>query len=144
MKVSPISAAEAIAPGILKRGGYDFEVETAIEKTSKANNEMIELMLKVYDTDGKYRMIRDWLVETEGMAYKTRHFAEAVNMLTQYNNGELKGADLIGKTGRCQVGIRKDKTGAFPDENNIQDYLPAGAKSLVSSVIDDMDDDIPF
>lgn len=144
MKVAPISESEAIAPGLLKRGLYDFEVIEATEKLSSTGNDMIELLNKVYDTEGRSRLLKDWLVETEGMAYKTRHFATTTGTLKDYEKGELRAADLVGKVGRCQVGIEKDKKLLYPDKNKIQDYVPASGK-LVASVPDpQMDDEIPF
>lgn len=143
MKVTPITAAAATAPGLFKRGPHDFEIMTAVEKQSKAGNDMIELLVKVYDTEGRSRLINDWLVESEGMAYKTRHFAEAVGLLSQYEKGELHSADLPGKTGRCQVGIKKED--GYPDKNRIQDYLTGAATPLIASVPEpELDDEIPF
>lgn len=146
MKIAPISEADALAPGLYKRGLYDFEVIEASDAVSSTGNDMIALVQKVYDTEGKSRLMKDWLVESEGMAYKTRHFAAAVGMLPQYNKGELKAADLIGKTGRCQVGIETDKKGVYPDKNKIQDYMPTLSKGpLIASIPDpQMDDEIPF
>jgi hypothetical protein len=145
MKVNPISEADAMPPGLWKRGIYEFEVVEAKEKLSKAGNEMIEALVKVYDKEGKWQNIFDYLVSSDGMAYKVRHFAAACGMLVAYEKGELRADDFVGKTGRCQVGIQKDKNGQYPDKNTISDYLPAGTQKLIASVdTKDIDDEIPF
>lgn len=142
MKISPISEAAATAPGLFKRGPGDFEVMTAEEKVSKSGNPMIELLNKVYDAEGKSRLIKDWLVESEGMAYKTRHYAVSTGQLAQYEKGELRAADQPGKTGRCQIGIEKQE--GYPDRNNIKDYLVPSGKLIASIPDAELDDDIPF
>lgn len=144
MKVTPISESEARAAGLWKRGLYDFEILTALETSSKAGNDMIELEVKVYDTEGKSRTFKDWLVSSDGVAYKVRHFASATGMLPQYERGELRAGDCVGKTGRCQLGIEKGKE-PYPDKNKINDYAPtvAGAP-LIASVAEGLDDEVPF
>lgn len=144
MKVNPISEQDAAAPGLWKRGLYDFEVVTAVEKVSKGGNDMTELLNKVFDASGKSRLVNDYLVESEGMAYKTRHFAAATGMLKQYEKGDVPAADMVGKTGRCQLTIEKGKDG-YPDKNKIQDYVPTTGKLIASVADKDLpDDEIPF
>lgn len=149
MKVNPISALDAASPGLWKKGPYDFEVVSAIEKQSKSGNDMTELAVKVYDAEGKSRIMNDWLVESPGMAYKTRHFAESTGLLKEYEKGELPTNDLPGKTGRCQLGIEKGKQipgseDFYPDKNKIQDYLPRTGKLIASVDTTDLDDEVPF
>lgn len=145
MKVTPISEADANAAGLWKRGLVDFEVTDAKEKLSKAGNDMIELLVKVYNAEGKSRTLFDYLVSSEATAYKVRHFAAATGMLPQYEKGELRALDCVGKTGRCQMGIDKGKNG-YPDRNNISDYaVKVGGEPLIASMsTEELDDDIPF
>lgn len=146
MRVTPISEAEAADAGLWKRGLYDFEVLKADERISKNGNDMIEVNLKLYDPEGRSFRLFDYLVSSEGMAYKVRHFASATGLLTQYEKGELRAVDCVGKTGRCQVTIQKAKDG-YPAKNVVQDYAPQlpGA-ALIKSVApeDEVDDEIPF
>lgn len=155
MKVTPMTdkAADdqAKAFGLWPRGLYDFEVVEAKERVSKAGNDMIELVVKVYNPEGRYRQIFDYLVETDATGYKLRHFAKAVNLLAQYEKGELSADDCVGRTGRCQLAIKKDNNGVYPDKNVIQDYEPVvheSTKPLVSTggttTNKDFDDEIPF
>lgn len=155
MKVTPISDnaahTQANAFRCWPRGLYDFEVLTAIDKVSGAGNDMVELELRVYNTEGKERTVKDWLVSSEGMAYKLRHFASATGMLPQYERGELKSSEMPGKTGRCQLGIEAGKqvpgtNDKYPDKNKVQDYAPtvAGGKTPLIASVADMDDEVPF
>lgn len=143
MKVNPISETEALAPGIWKRGLYDFEVIAAEEQISKAGNDQIKLTNKLYDKEGKSRTVFDYLVSTAGMAYKVRHFASASGLLAQYERGELRADDCVGKTGRCQIGIEKKE--GYPDKNSIQDYAATSGSRLIDSIPDsELNDEIPF
>jgi len=139
---------QANAFRLWKRGLYDFEVVEAEDRTSKAGNDMVELQVRIYNQEGRSRVIFDYLVATEATGYKIRHFASATGMLAQYEKGELDAKQMLGKTGRCQLGIQKDKQGLYPDKNIINDYVPkvAGGESGVSSApaADEMDDEIPF
>lgn len=146
MRVTPISEAEAADAGLRKRGLYDFEVTDAKEEVSKNGNDQIKMMVKLYDTEGKSFSLFDYLSSTEAMAYKVRHFASAAGLIAQYERGELKASDCLGKTGRAQVGIEKAKNG-FPAKNNISDYVPVTGQRqpLVQSVpVEEIDDEIPF
>lgn len=149
MRVTPISEKEAAESGLRKRGLYDFEVLEAKERTSKAGNDMIETNVKLYDSEGHNFRLFDYLVSSEGMAYKVRHFASATGLLPAYEKGDLIADDCVGKTGRCQIGIQPAKDG-YPAKNIIQDYVPmkAGAPLIASmsakDVAKELDDDIPF
>lgn len=151
MKVTPISEADARASGLWKRGLYDFEVLTAIETQSKVGNDMIEMEVRVFDTEGKGRTFKDWLVSSESTAFKVRHFAAATGLLPQYERGELKAFDCVNKTGRCQIGVEYGKqipgsNDKYPDKNKIQDYAPDTGKLIASAVsaADLEDSEIPF
>lgn len=145
MRFQPKTENEVAGAGLFPKGTYDFEVAEAADKVSSKGNDMTELVVRVFDKDGKNKKVFDWLVDTEGGAYKIRHFAEASGMLAEYEKGELMAEDMIGKTGRCEIIIQKDKTGAYPDKNAITDYLkgePGAAP--VSFDRKDLDDEIPF
>lgn len=147
MKVTPISEADAAEAGLRKRGIYDFEVTDAEEKESSKGNDMIELKVKLFDAEGRSFWLYDYLVASEGMAYKVRHFAAATDMLPQYEKGDLKAIDCVGKTGRCQLGVEPAKNN-YPAKNKITDYVPNVqgrlAPLIASKAPEEMDDEIPF
>lgn len=149
MRVTPISEKEAEEAGLRKRGLYDFEVLESKERVSAKGNDMIELNVKLYDTEGHSFWLYDYLVSNDAFAFKVRHFAAATGLLSKYEKGELNAEDCVGKTGRCQLGVQKAKNG-FPAKNQIDDYVPlvAGAPLIASmsakDVAKELDDDIPF
>lgn len=144
MRFQPKTEQEVAAAGLWPKGAYDFEVTEATEKQSSKGNDMIELVVRLYDTEGRTRKVFDWLVDTDGGAYKIRHFAEAVGMLPEYEKGEMQAFHMIGKAGRCEVVIQKDKTGAYPDKNSIADYVVGGTATPGAKTPAMVDDEIPF
>lgn len=146
MKVTPVTAKQAEAMGLIPRSLQDFEVLTADEETSKSGNEMLKVKLGI-EHDGRTRWVTDYLVATEGMAYKVRHFAESIGLLAEYEAGDLHAADVRGRAGRCRVGIEPAKDD-FPAKNKIIDYVPMGtamkAAAGAASTSDLVDDEIPF
>jgi len=152
MRFTPKSEEEITAANLLEGGEYPFEVADAEEGQSKSGNDMIKLRLKVLGPDERQYGVFDYLVGTEGSAYKVRHFAESVGLLPQYEAGELEAISLIGRTGYCQVGI-DDKNKAYPAKNVIRDYLAKVSAASGSGVPSNkpkgqapamVDDDIPF
>lgn len=145
MRFSPKTEQEVAAAGLWAKGTYHFEIAEASDTVSKNNNDMTALVVRIYDKEGKSRKVFDWLVDTEGGAYKIRHFAEATGLLAQYETGNMPAEIMVGKTGRCEVIVQKDKTGAYPDKNAISDYLKAEPGAApVSFDRKDLDDEIPF
>ena len=151
MRFAPKTENEIASAGLWAAGEYDFEVTDAAEDQSKAGNDMVKLTVSVFNQEGQRRTIFDYLVDTEGGAYKIRHFAEAAGLLPQYERGEMAAEDMIGRNGRCKLTIQKDKSGQYPDKNGIGDYLkpkdgvaPARAASRAKVPAGDIDDDIPF
>ena len=153
MRLTPKSEKEIAEAGLLAEGSYDFEIVDAADTVSKAGNDMIKLTLRVYSDDGAYVVIRDYLLES--LAAKLRHAAEACGLLDDYENGRLDADDFKTKTGKVKVGIKKDKDGNYPDQNQIKDYITkpefpkANTRKPTASasrpaVESDFDDEIPF
>lgn len=137
MKFNPRSDAELNNFELLPRGEYDFEVIKAKDKVSSAGNEMIELELDVYADDGKKSRVFDYLLEI--VAYKLKHFCQAVGLSNEYDIGNLSADMCIGRSGRCKVEIKHDKTGEYSDKNIIRDYCKP------ENTVEDIDvNDIPF
>jgi hypothetical protein len=150
MRFEPKSEAEVAAANLIPGGEYPFEVVSAEEQISKSSgNDMIKLVVGVSTEDGGTRNIFDYLVGSEGSAYKVRGFAVATGHLDKYDNGELKADEMVGWSGWCRVGIQKDKTGQYPDKNVIRDYFAkangaaptAKPKGQAPAMVDE---DIPF
>lgn len=161
MRFTPSTDAEIAANSssfaVWPAGEYDFEVKDAAEKESKNGNEMIELQVTIFDTEGNRSMVFDYLVHTPKAAYKVKHFADATGMEDRYARGEMQAHDCVFKKGRCKVivkkGERKDDGSFYPDRNSISDYVATATaatapvtrqRAPVGAGGGDFDDEIPF
>lgn len=126
MNFKPKSDADLSTGNLLPKGEYDFEVINAVDKVSKANNEMIELKLLIYIDGTPARQVFDYLMES--VAYKLKHFCYAVGLAKKYDDGTITAFDCNGVSGRCKIGIKQDKTGQYPPNNNVTDYLVVEGK----------------
>lgn len=143
MRFTAKSEKEVQEEGLLPKGNYSFEISDAKDEVSKSGNEMIKLILNVYDENGNSRLIFDYLLES--IAYKLRHAAEACGLLEKYESELLIAEDFKGKTGIVSVGIQKDKTGNYPDKNTIKDYvIKKYDESPKDHVPNFPDEDLPF
>lgn len=151
MKFQPKTEKEIAEEGLLPAGEYPFEISQAEETVSKAGNEMIKLLVRVFREDGTFVLVNDYLLEA--IAYKLLHICKATGLENAYNAGELKAEDFVGKTGMLKLKIRKDETGNYPDQNNIADYIvpkdgvaeivPKGSNKAAEAG-EILDDEIPF
>jgi hypothetical protein len=144
MRFSPMSEQELNHMGLIEKGVYNFEVINAKEAISKKGNEMIVLTLKIWDKDGKERILTDYILES--FAFKLRHFCESTNLIDKYNAGELNYEDCISKSGKVEIivqegGAKPDGSKYF-DRNSIKDYVKKENKLELAN--DFIDDDLPF
>lgn len=144
MRVEPKSEAEIQALNLRNPGEYDFAVLEAEEKLSQKGNEMVELKIQMEDSEGRRFTLFDYLVSIDSMAYKVRHFAEATGLLPEYEKGDMAAEYMIGRTGRCKVGVQPAK-GAYPAKNVVADYIAiAGSPAPAAKTAELVDDEIPF
>lgn len=142
----PISEAEAEKArgySLLDHGMYEFHVMKAEGRPSKTNNPMIELVLNVLDKEGKEHVIFDYLVATEKMNWKIRHFCRAVGLEKEYDEGKFNELLCAGRGGHAmiskQAGKQKPDGSFYKDKNVVDDY--------VVPLVDDkkfVDSDVPF
>jgi Protein of unknown function (DUF669) len=154
VRFQPKTENQVASTNLWPAGEYYFEVKNAEEGESKGGNEMTKLTLHVVNDEGAYRTVFDYLVATDGSAYKIRHFAEATGLLASYEKGVLETDEMIGCTGRCKLGIQKDKTGQYGDRNSVIDYVKtsgvgvtqarAAMQQRIKAPAGDIDDEIPF
>jgi len=141
MRFTPKTENEIQFENLLEPGIYNFSVVKAEDAISKAGNEMIKLNLKVWDKNGHERFVFDYLLEA--LAYKIKHFCDAVGLADKYQNGAFNASDCLDKSGNVKVDIQKDKTGLYHDKNIVVDYLVETTAS--QSKKDTFEDsDIPF
>ena len=147
MKHSVMTDEEIAAAALMQEGVYDFEIIEATEAKSKSGNDMFKLKLNVFDTEGKPRVIMDWVLPDFPKKYK--HLHDACGLLDLYKSGETKPGDLIGKAGKLSIGIGKPYIGndGFEHVNNTvldyvkKDNMVEGAKPLPKDVLGD---EVPF
>jgi hypothetical protein len=148
----PKTKDELDSMGLLKAGTYPFSIINAKDKTSKNGNDMIELTIEAYDSEGKSSHIFDYLLEA--MPQKLFAFCSATGMEHHYHRGSLTSNDCIGKTAYVEIEIQKGKEnpqgGTYPDKNNVKKYTTKPVNSSTpevyqtSSSNNEFDDDIPF
>jgi hypothetical protein len=157
MKVTPKTAEEIekeqVSRGPLRPGIYDFEVLEAEDKVSKSDNEMIAIEIKVFDGEGGYRKVKDWLLDS--MAYKVRHFCETAGLLKEYEAGKFEAFDCLNRGGKVKIGIEKSKDPQYKDRNRVVDYVKSdeavamtrsapARKPAMAGADDPFGDEIPF
>lgn len=123
MQFSPKQESELNNFVLFPKGDYDFEVIKAHDKTSMSGNDMIELELDIFDSNGNKCRVYDYLLEK--IAYKLKHFCDSVGLTTEYEKGTLVADMCLNRNGKCRVDIKHDNTGVYSDKNIIKDYLPA-------------------
>lgn len=140
---------------LLEPGVYDFQVLTSEEKKSQSGNDMISLKLKIRDKNGNEFNVFDYLVSSENMLWKTKHFCDSVELFTDYQDGTFNGYKCFHKTGKALIGIQKGKDkgdGTFyKDKNVVEDYVTSDSgieqinnKNFNVPVSNFKDDDLPF
>lgn len=112
----------------LPDGEYDFQVKTATAKTSAKGNEMLELVLIVWDQDGKQRQVWDYLTATIEMEHRIRHFCRATGLDEIYNTGNVSPADVAGASGRVILKTQDARTDratgkTYEARNVVRDYV---------------------
>lgn len=121
MRFAPKTEKEIAEANLWQPGNYSFEIVEATDKVSKSGNDMIELKVKVFNDEGKYILVNDYLLES--IAYKLKHAADACGLSDSYNSGSLSGMEFVGKCGTLKLKIQKDKDGQYADKNVIGDYV---------------------
>lgn len=152
MKFTPKTEKEIAEENLWPEGIYSFQVAKGEDAVSKSGNEMIVLKLNVYNDDGGYKIVDDYLLES--MPFKLRHAAEAMGLLDYYENGELHGYLFEGKTGKVKLYVQKSKDPQYADKNAVKDYVvdeesaaqsapkPSAAAAAMAMAMSD--DEIPF
>jgi hypothetical protein len=131
MNFQPKTDKELAADRLLPAGNYRFEIlrratlgtrelETG-DTVSKQGDDMILLVVKVFNGNGRGRVVLDYLVPN---AFKLRQAAIACGLRAEYDAGSIDGQAFIGKTGMLKLTVEKDKTGRYADKNAVGGYLP--------------------
>lgn len=145
---------------LMKEGIYEGVVTSSKDTNSSTGNPMMDMIVTVYDENGKAHDIRDFLVFTNAMMWKVIHFANSANILKEYEEGKLCSQVAIDKRVMVKVVVEEGKEisqeklkdrpagSKYPDKNKIAEYikkdLPQEATSQPKINSSFVDDDIPF
>lgn len=131
---------------LLQSGIYPFIVKEVTAKTSKTGNPMLELKLGILTPQGAEVFVKDFLL-ADSMAFKLKHFCEAIGMVNEYEQGKLDPRALVGKAGKVNLTIQKGKekpdgSGFYNDKNAVKDYMKPTMPGQASDPA--FNDKIPF
>ena len=121
----------------LDPGEYSFEVVEAVEKQSKAGNDMIEVNLRFIDGFTAVN-VKDWLVSK--VSWKVEQFMLGIGMKDVFESGEVSPDMLIGRGGVAELGIREHE-GKF--YNEVGKYIDPAEGNGTFTKEDDVAED-PF
>lgn len=102
-------------------GMADFEILDAKEKTSKSGNPMIEVILRVWDSEGTQGQLKDFL--PSNVQWKIKSILQAINKGDLYQTGNVTSLDLVMGCGKCMLGMEKSRDPQFPDQIRVKEYL---------------------
>lgn len=144
---------------LLKEGEYEAVIISSEDKQSKTGNPMMDMILNVYDENGKTHEVRDFLVFTKAMMWKVIHFANSSGLLKEYESGSLCSENVVNKRLRVKIvveegsEIHQDKLkgkplgSKYPDKNKVSEYIKKSEQDVQSptggSPPPFTDDDIP-
>lgn len=133
----PKTEEEIAEGGLWEAGQYPFEILDEVtfgsktfyteNTTSRASDSpMIQLIIKVYNDEGKFRTIIDRLVAS--LEYKVRHAAAACGLLEKYYTGVLHSDDFKGKQGYLilkvePASVDKNTGKEYRAKNTVKDYV---------------------
>jgi hypothetical protein len=139
---------------LLDKGNYPFVIKTVEQqKTGSGKNNMLRLELTIATDIGREMVVRDWvMLDLENWTWKLRHLAVSVDLVDEYESGNLDSKDLVGKKGVAKITIGKfEKEGEEVAVNRVVDYLkPDGnlsvldIKKALPKENQEFDDAIPF
>lgn len=113
-RYNPDAVVEVIPPGT-----YEAVVKKATNDVSKGGNDMIKLTLDVYTPAGLPVTVWDYLVFSDSVLYKVKHFCESAGI--DFEKGELEAEECIEKN--VKVKLKIDKQDGYADKNAVADYV---------------------
>ena len=151
MAYTPKTEAELAKESLLPAGEYDATCIECIDRPSKKGNDMFTLKLQIFDPEGGFRVVFDYIVFGNPFGErKFRHAADAFGLIDVYSSGKLTAQDFVDCS--CKIKLKiQDGTADFPTPKNaVEDYISLGGDDPVfkpvatNTASKDLDDDIPF
>ena len=174
MRYTPMTESEIKSLNVMEAGIYNFEVievhttdKSGCPLQDKNGNDMAKLKLLLWDKNDKQRSLYTYISGDTTFAYKLRHFAHTLGMLTEYEDGTFNINRAVGKSGQAEIIIKigtlkADGSGEmWPDRNDVKDFIIAAIAVEPESVkfnksnphpvgydnnndFDQLDDEVPF
>ncbi len=145
MKYQPYTEAQIQSMNVMEPGVYSFQVLEVItwdqygkELRDKNGNDMAKLKLAIRDNEGRERPLFTYITGDGAFAYKLRHFAKAVGMISQYEDAVFDIGSTVGKTGHADIVIKRgtmktDGSGEmWPDRNDVKDFVVTADGNVVN------------
>lgn len=118
---------------LLPNGIYPFIVREVIQGYSKTGNSMLEVKIGVIVGPKEIRVLTDYIVASEKMMFKLKHFCDTLGLEDKYIAGCIEPKDCINRSGKVKIGVEKgrprdDGQGVFADRNKVVDYVKPEAQ----------------
>lgn len=131
---------------LLPEGKYFFKTIEAEESKSKDGHPMLVLKNLVTKPNGQKKTIKDWLIASDEMGYKIKHYCDAVGLEAVYSSGQFNASHCCGKTGFLELKISpaNDK---YDTSNTVKSYVSKNKVNLnqtAQTPKEILDDNIPF
>ena len=128
MNFTPKSEEECKKPfPVVPKGEYDFEVIESTDATSKNGNDMIKLLIAIWQGEQILCRVFDYLLPA--MEAKLRHACDSCGLLDKYQSGNIQSDDFVGRTGKVKIKISR-ATAEYLAKNEVEDYVCRPAKPL--------------
>jgi hypothetical protein len=143
-------------------GEYDAEIFRSEAKVSKSSGaDMIALGIKIFNDQGKFAFVNDYLVGSDNVysKHKIKQAALACGLEHEWQSGALDADSFQGRSCKVKIKIGKEQPkndgsgDSYPAKNEIADYiLTDSAKEMYAAnrqmkdvmAADDLGDEIPF
>jgi GTPase SAR1 family protein len=161
MRYKRYSEEELKELALIPDGIYQFET-MEVHETDKYHNplrdkngyDMAKLKLKIWDKNGRERFVFTNLFGDGNMSFRTRHYADSIGKIQQYEDETFEIRETLGDSGYCQIitrkgGIKNIITGEkWNDSNDVKDFIKLEDQKQyhnpkTESDMCSFDDDIP-
>lgn len=166
MQYKPYTEAQIQSMKVIDEGIYPFRVievftqdKYGYQMKDRNGVEMAKLKLMIWDNKNIARTIYTFVSGDGNFAYKLRHFAKSIGMISEYESGKFDIETIEGARGKANIIIKKgtikaDGSGEmWPDRNDVKDFViddPSQELKTTKKVSQpvnqsiELDDDIPF
>jgi len=130
------------AVAVFPEGDYPAILHNVMEKTSKAGNDMYELIFRVFNGDREMQ-IKDYIV-IPSFVWKLKRIAQAYGAEEEFQAGDFNPRKWVEKS--LTVSLEVEKQEGFDERNVIKKYAPRhnGPVALVPAPTTNDKDDLPF